>query len=99
VQQVKIKACGLDKYIVNMYLSDQIGYHKPDRRIFEYAVKSSNARKKESLMIGDNFQADIIGAKNFGIDQMYFTNSIERKPLLFEPTYVVSSLKEIMNIL
>lgn len=98
VQQIKINACGLSHYIVNIYLSETVGYHKPDRRIFEYAIKSSNAKKKESVMIGDNFQADIVGAKNFGIDQIYL-NSNPTVALPFSPTYQISCLRELKELL
>lgn len=98
VQQVKVKACGISDYIINMYLSEAVGYHKPDKRIFEYAIKSSNAKKKESIMIGDNFQADIVGAKNFGIDQIYLYED-KTVDLPFEPTFRIKSLKEIKEIL
>jgi putative hydrolase of the HAD superfamily len=98
MQYAKIKACGLSDYIINMYSSEAIGYHKPDKRIFEYAIKSSNALKKQSIMIGDNFQADIVGAKNFGLDQIYLSSD-KSVILPFEPTYRISSLAEIKTIL
>ncbi len=98
VQKVKIQTSGIDRYIDNMYLSEAIGFHKPDRRIFEYAVKSSNAKKTESIMIGDNFDADIVGAKNFGMHQVYF-HSEKNTELPFEPTYFIQSLEEIRYIL
>jgi putative hydrolase of the HAD superfamily len=98
VQYTKIKSSGLEKYINNTFLSEAVGYHKPDRRIFEHAVKSSNAKKNESLMIGDNFRADIAGAKNFGIDQSYYSSEPDQT-LPFLPTYQISSLIELKDIL
>jgi putative hydrolase of the HAD superfamily len=92
---------GLIKYLTNIYISEEIKAPKPSREIFEHAIKSSNARKKESLMIGDSWESDIIGAKNFGIDQVFFklnNNEIEYGTL-GEPTYTISKLDELLNIL
>jgi putative hydrolase of the HAD superfamily len=72
VQDIKIKTSGLDHYFDKMFTSDEAGYQKPHRKIFEYAVKSANALKRQSLMIGDDLEIDIAGAKQFGIDQVYF---------------------------
>ena len=97
IQRMKIANSGLSPYLTNVFISDVVGYYKPDRRIFEYAVKCSNARKRESVMIGDNFDSDIVGAKNFGMDQIYLT--AEDESLLFQPTKVISSIKDLMLFL
>ena len=72
VQDIKIKTTGLDAYFDHMFTSDEIGYQKPHRKIFEHAIKSVNAKKAQSLMIGDDLKIDIDGARKFGIDQVYF---------------------------
>ena len=78
VQHDKIQKSGLSKYFRKIFISEEIGAQKPDKLIFEHAVKSMNARKKESLMIGDSWDADIVGAMNFGIDQVYFAPNSEK---------------------
>lgn len=77
VQYDKILRSALSKYFRKIFISEEIGAQKPGRKIFEYAVKSMNAPKKSSLMIGDSWDADIIGAINFGIDQLYFSPDAE----------------------
>lgn len=101
VQHYKIHNTGLIEYLTNIYISEEIKAPKPSSKIFEHAIKSSNARKKESLMIGDSWESDIIGAKNYGIDQVYFkTNNNEVEyGKLGEPTYTISKLDELLNIL
>lgn len=74
VQFRKINASGLDKYFSNVITSEEAGCKKPDPGIFEYALKAANASAKECLMIGDDIEVDIIGARNAGIDQVYFNN-------------------------
>jgi len=45
---------------------------KPDKRIFEYALQLNNAMASETIMIGDSYESDIVGAQNAGIDQIYY---------------------------
>jgi YjjG family noncanonical pyrimidine nucleotidase len=78
VQYDKIRKSELSKYFSKIFISEEIGEQKPGKKIFEYAIKSMNAPKKSSLMIGDSWEADIIGAMNFGIDQIYFNPKIEK---------------------
>ncbi len=70
-QYVKIKASGLEKYFQEVIVSDEFGYRKPDPRIFKHALETSGAKLNNSLMIGDDYEADIIGAKKLGIDQAF----------------------------
>jgi YjjG family noncanonical pyrimidine nucleotidase len=72
VQAEKLLQTGLKKYFDKLFISEEIGAQKPHRLIFEHAVKSMNAPKRKSLMIGDSWDADIVGAMNFGMDQVYY---------------------------
>jgi putative hydrolase of the HAD superfamily len=75
VQSDKLKNSGLSQYFSRVYISEDIKAPKPGREIFEYAIKSSNARKKKSLVVGDDWESDIEGALNFGIDAVCFCPS------------------------
>ncbi|HSH50530.1 MAG TPA: YjjG family noncanonical pyrimidine nucleotidase, partial [Bacteroidales bacterium] len=97
VQFTKLKNSKLDKYFIKIFTSENAGVQKPNAKIFEHALKSVNARKKESVMIGDDLDIDIIGAKKFGLDQVYF-NPQEKKHSE-DITHEISSLKELQNIL
>lgn len=101
VQHDKLQNTGLSEFLTDVYISEEIKSPKPSREIFEYAIKSSNARKNESLMIGDSWESDIIGAKNFGIDQVYFrlNNSELNFGTYGKPTYTITKLEELLNIL
>jgi len=71
MQHKKMESSGIKDYFGKIYISEEIKSAKPAKKIFEYALKSSNARKSGSLMIGDNFETDITGALDFGMDAMY----------------------------
>jgi len=79
-QHRKLYNSGISRYFKRVFTSEEIGASKPDRKIFEHAIKSSNAKKCESIMIGDSMDIDIIGAKKFGIDQILITG---KKPNFF----------------
>ena len=98
IQQLKLKNSHLDVYFERCYFSEQVGAHKPAKLFFDYAIQSSNAVKKQSLVIGDNFEADIVGAKNAGIDQVYFNPNPSGQPLPFQPNFQITNLMQICNI-
>lgn len=98
VQQRKLDNSGLSVYFDDMILSDQVGVNKPHPRIFEAALTRADARKEETLMIGDSWEADIQGAHRAGIDQLWFDQGLEQSSG-FEPTYRISSLRELTTIL
>lgn len=72
VQVDKLEQSGLAKYFDKMFISEVVGAQKPHPKIFEHAVKSMNAPKRKSLMIGDSWEADILGARQFGMDQVFY---------------------------
>jgi len=86
VQLDKIKNSGLDKFFTKVFISEDIKTTKPHREIFEHALKSTNSRKQKSIMIGDSWETDILGALRFGMDQIMFLNNFKH-PL---PEYLFS---------
>ncbi len=99
VQDKKIKNAGLDSYFKNVFLSDHVGKNKPHPLIFNYALKKADTTSKDCIMIGDNINTDIIGAKNLGIDQIWFNPKNKADTDNIAPTYTVESLKDIREIL
>lgn len=93
VQIVKISKSGLAPFFEKMITSDESGYQKPHRKIFEYALKTVNAVKKQSLMIGDDVDTDIAGAKKFGMDQVYFNPG--KKPHDLDVTFEIGCLSDL----
>jgi putative hydrolase of the HAD superfamily len=79
VQRKKLETSGLKPYFNKIFISEEIKSPKPSREIFEYAIKSSNAKKINSLMIGDDWDVDVMGAVHFGIDSVHFQNSADKK--------------------
>lgn len=98
VQDKKLRNSGLAPYFTRMILSEDAGIQKPHKGIFDFALVNTNSRRKETLMIGDCFEADIFGAHQSRIDQLWL-NPSELPTQGFSPTYTVKSLEEIKGIL
>lgn len=98
VQQLKLQSSGIAKYFARVVLSDEIGITKPDKRLFDYALQVTNSQPHNTLMIGDNYDADILGAHHAGWGQIYFDRN-HRGVTQEIPCPIVHSLDEIMNIL
>ena len=96
VQHVKLKESKLDTFFKNVITSEKAGVKKPDQRIFQFALDKSHALKEESIMIGDDLFADILGAKNFGIQQVYFNPEKNGHDEII--TYEITSLNQLVKI-
>ena len=98
VQYKKLAACGLKDYFDTIILSEDAGVNKPSPQFFDYAFQQSGAQRDTTLMIGDNLQTDIMGAMAAGIDALFFNRFPEHEKTT-APTFVVTSLRDIMKIL
>ncbi len=98
VQHKKIENSGLKPYFDKVFLSEDAQINKPHPAIFTYALKNSNSRRNQTIMIGDSWDADIVGARNSKIAQIWL-NPHKLEPVGFEPTFTVGSLAEIKEIL
>jgi len=97
VQHIKIEESGLKKYFAHVITSEMVSQRKPHPKIFEHAMTLSGASVDESIMIGDNMRADILGAQSFGMDQVFFNpKGIKHDE---SPSFEIKSLKELSDIL
>ncbi|HET9055296.1 MAG TPA: YjjG family noncanonical pyrimidine nucleotidase [Chitinophagaceae bacterium] len=97
VQHEKLNNSGLTPYFKEVITSEGCNYVKPQKEIFEYAMQKTGALLKESIMIGDNEEADILGAFNTGMDSVYVNHINNEKDS--KATYTIYHLKELENIL
>lgn len=72
VQHEKIETSGLKPFFDKIFISEEVKSPKPDYEIFEYSIKSANAKKNNSIMVGDDWEIDVLGAVNFGIDAILY---------------------------
>ena len=96
VQNKKLSNSNLLPYFKHIITSERVGVKKPNPKIFEYSLNLTGANASESIMIGDNLEADILGAEEVGLDTILVD---------FDKTHrnntikTVSSLHQIRNFL
>ena len=71
-QQAKLNQSNIDHYFVTVTNSEMVGVKKPNPKIFHHALHMANTTIENSIMIGDNLEADILGALNIGMDAICF---------------------------
>ncbi|WP_426475341.1 YjjG family noncanonical pyrimidine nucleotidase [Chryseobacterium balustinum] len=99
-QEVTERKCILSKidhYFQTITSADSVGVRKPNPAIFEYSLGLSDAKKEESILIGDDWIADVIGAQNFGMDVIFFDVLNENKEV--EDLKVIKHLLQIKEYL
>lgn len=99
-QRERIKNSALKEYIDFIAVSEECGFAKPDVRFFEFAAnRSKNFIKEKTIIVGDRFDADIVGAHNFGIDSLWFNQHKTANTSDLKPTFEAHNLKQVKEIL
>lgn len=97
VQHIKLKTCKIDHFFDQLIFSEKVGVKKPHPLIFKKALKNSGATIKNSIMIGDDYYADIYGAQRVQLDSIYFNfRQIEHN---YPVDKEISCLSELMKLL
>jgi putative hydrolase of the HAD superfamily len=96
-QHSKLKSSGLDVFFREVITSERSNSLKPQKEIFDYALKKTGAKVEESVMIGDSIEVDIAGAIAAGMDQVHVNyNGIEQS---LHPTFTITALKQLKEFL
>lgn len=96
-QKSKITNSGIGHYFGHIITSETSNSLKPKKEIFEFALDRSGALLEESIMIGDNPDADIQGAINAGMDSIFVNHT--GAEVRVTPTYTVNHLQQLEGIL
>jgi putative hydrolase of the HAD superfamily len=84
----------IEKYFNTVVVSSKVGYEKPNREIFEIAMKRLSVKPDRMIHIGNELN-DVIGARNAGITPVL----IDRKGDKSMDCITIGSLKEILKLL
>lgn len=95
VQTIKMKKSGILSYFNAIITSESVGVKKPNPKVFKYALEKANAKSENSLMIGDNLEADIQGALNCDFSVIHC--NFEKEKIELDNLISVTSLNEIMK--
>lgn len=94
VQHKKIEAAQIAHYFKTVTNSEMAGVKKPNPKIFDYALAKAHANPQESMMIGDNYEADILGGLNAGLDVIFFNIHNHNAQIKVKEVKALSQLKE-----
>lgn len=97
LQTLKLKNTNIQNYFNCVITSEACNSLKPNKEIFDYALNKANATLTNSIMIGDNIEADIEGAINAGLDTIYINHL--NYEIYKRANYTVFDLKALENIL
>ncbi|GEQ85615.1 noncanonical pyrimidine nucleotidase, YjjG family protein [Patiriisocius marinistellae] len=92
VQNIKMERSNLAPYFKTITSSEEVGVKKPNPIVFHTALEKTNAAPETSIMIGDTFDADILGAESVGMDTIFYNYRNEVIPSTYK---VVNTLLEI----
>ncbi|UHG91651.1 YjjG family noncanonical pyrimidine nucleotidase [Spirosoma oryzicola] len=97
IQAIKMDSAEIAHYFTHVVTSENANAKKPNPLVFQYAMEISGTNAQESLMIGDNYEADIMGAKGVNLDTVFYNP----QGLLVDdqPTYDIRHWKELIAIL
>lgn len=98
LQRSKMASAGLERFFDKVIVSEDLGVLKPNPALFHFALSATQSELGSSLMIGDSWDADIVGAEAAGMAQVYY-NHAGRSQMPFKPTFEIKTLKELHTIL
>lgn len=101
-QRSKLKLSGIDAFMEEVFISEQLGSPKPNKAFFDACFEKIRTHNEDfalekCLIIGDSLSSDMTGGKNAGIDTCYFAPGICKKEE--DVTYQIKELTEIYDIL
>ena len=96
VQERKLEAGGMNRYITHLVLSEDCGITKPRRGIYDYAMNLCGAQPEQIVMIGDDPTTDIAGALGAGWETIYLNTRGIACP---EAHHTIGSLMEVKELL
>lgn len=98
VQRIKMGSAGLLNYFSHIFISEEVGFQKPETGIFHHAFVTCNTSAPYCLMVGDNIETDLEGASSVGMDHVYF-NPERLKHEYKKATYEIESISRLREIL
>lgn len=99
VQRGRLEATGTTELYDEIIIGEEVGYHKPDPRFFDYFLSSSGNERQQALIIGDSLTSDVAGGLAAGIDTCWFNYFNLEAPPEQQPTWTINTLQELWPLL
>ena len=95
-QYGRLKSVGLEHFFDGVFISDEIGYAKPDEQFFTYVLNRLQVSKCACIVIGDSLTSDMKGANNAGISSIWY-NPQGKKAEGAEPDFVAQNYDQVLE--
>lgn len=100
VQVERCKRFGMEKYISGMFVSEKVGYNKPDIRFMDYVFSHiPDFNPLNTVVIGDGLTSDMAAAERSGIDGIWFNPSHKLNDKGIRITYEAESYADVLRII
>ncbi len=96
IQEKKLYNSAIRPFFKNVVNSEMVGVKKPNPKIFQFALERAGVSPVKSVMVGDSLEADILGAKNVGMQTIHFNSTNDPE---HEHGIIITDLLEIKNYL
>ena len=101
MQRKNIEKYKIKSYFNNFLISKKIGFHKPDKKFFDYCFTHiPDFKLEESVIVGDSLSSDILGGKNAGLTTIWYQrdrNITDHGTI--HPDYRIFELSELPDLL
>ena len=99
-QLSRLKSAGILGHFEGLFISERTGFHKPEPAYFEWCfARIPGFDREKTLMIGDSLTSDILGGLRAGIDTLWVNRRGQSAPAACRPTYEITDLGQIWEIL
>ena len=98
-QKAKIIKTNLNSYFDNILISEEVGFSKPDKRIFDLALNKLNVQPEETLFVGDDLKKDISGCQNVNIKGIWFNPHMTKNDTTIIPFAEIHSFDSLLDFL
>ena len=99
IQNARMKGSGVGKYFKARFVSEEIGFPKPQIEYFNHCFAHiDNFDKSQTIIVGDSLTSDIQGGINAGIDSCWYNPKHQENNRGITPTYQISALEQLFDI-
>ena len=100
VQKGRVESAGLRNYVRDIFVSEALGYNKPDRRYFELCfAQIPDFHRENAIIVGDSLSSDIQGGINAGLTTVWLNTEGAVNDTGISPDYEISTLSELKKLL
>ncbi|UFU01304.1 HAD-IA family hydrolase [Radiobacillus kanasensis] len=98
-QKAKIMNTNLNSCFDTILISEEVGFSKPDKRIFELALNKLNVQLEDALFVGDDIEKDIGGCQNADMKGIWFNPYMNKNDTDIKPYAEIHSFDRLLSYL